>query len=107
MTGLSSRIADFNNPLASAGVVGMTLPLARDMAGKGIRVNCIAPGLFATSMVNGMAADIQKRLVDMILEPKRMGRPEEFASLVEHIVTNPYLNAECIRLDAGQRMLPR
>jgi len=92
---------------SKAGVVGMTLPLARDMAGKGIRVNCIAPGLFATSMVNGMAADIQKRLVDMILEPKRMGRPEEFASLVEHIVTNPYLNAECIRLDAGQRMLPR
>jgi 3-hydroxyacyl-CoA dehydrogenase/3-hydroxy-2-methylbutyryl-CoA dehydrogenase len=92
---------------SKAGVVGMTLPLARDVAGKGVRVNCIAPGLFATSMVSGMREDVQERLVDMILEPKRMGRPEEFASLVEHIVSNPYLNAECIRIDAGQRMLPR
>ncbi|MBA4867150.1 SDR family NAD(P)-dependent oxidoreductase [Streptomyces sp. PSKA54] len=92
---------------SKGGVVGMTLPLARDVAGKGIRVNCIAPGLFATSLVSGMPEDVQDRLVDMILEPKRMGRPEEFASLVEHIVANPYLNAECIRIDAGQRMLPR
>jgi NAD(P)-dependent dehydrogenase (short-subunit alcohol dehydrogenase family) len=92
---------------SKAGVVGMTLPLARDLAGKGVRVNCIAPGLFATSMVSGMREDVQERLIDMILEPKRMGRPEEFASLVEHIISNPYLNAECIRIDAGQRMLPR
>lgn len=92
---------------SKAGVVGMTLPLARDVAGKGVRVNAIAPGLFATSMVSGMREDVQERLIDMILEPRRMGRPKEFASLVEHIVTNPYLNAECIRIDAGQRMLPR
>ncbi|MEV0052485.1 SDR family NAD(P)-dependent oxidoreductase [Saccharopolyspora shandongensis] len=92
---------------SKAGVVGMTLPLARDVAGKGVRVNCIAPGLFATSMVSGMREDIQERLVDMILEPKRMGRPDEFALLVEHLIANSYINAECIRIDAGQRMLPR
>ncbi|MBD1539294.1 SDR family oxidoreductase [Arthrobacter sp. S13_S34] len=92
---------------SKSGVVGMTLPLARDVAGKGIRVNCISPGLFATSMVSGMRDDVQQRLVDMILEPKRMGQPEEFASLVSHILSNSYINAECIRIDAGQRMLPR
>ncbi|MCI2420029.1 SDR family NAD(P)-dependent oxidoreductase [Saccharopolyspora sp. K220] len=92
---------------SKAGVVGMTLPLARDLAGKGVRVNAVAPGLFATRMVAGMPVAVRDRLVDMILEPKRMGEPDEFAALVEHLVTNRYLNAECIRLDAGQRMLPR
>ncbi|MET0473072.1 MAG: SDR family NAD(P)-dependent oxidoreductase [Mycobacterium sp.] len=92
---------------SKAGVIGMLLPLARDLAGKGIRVNAIAPGMFGTAMVAGMTDKVQDSLLEMILEPRRMGAPDEFAALVEHIVANPYLNAECIRLDAGMRMTPR
>lgn len=92
---------------SKAGIVGMTLPLARDLAGKGVRVNTISPGLFATPMVQSMPAEVTDRLVDMILEPKRMGRPAEFALLACHLIENPYINAETIRIDAGQRMLPR
>lgn len=92
---------------SKAGVMGMTLPLARDLAGKGIRVNAIAPGLFGTAMTAGMTQQVQDSLVEMILEPARRGDPDEFAALVEHIVTNRYLNAECIRLDAGMRMWSR
>ncbi len=92
---------------SKAGVAGMTLPLARDLAGKGVRVNSIAPGLFGTAMVAGMPKKVQDSLVEMILEPRRVGDPDEYASLVEHIIVNRYLNAECIRLDAGMRMWSR
>jgi NAD(P)-dependent dehydrogenase (short-subunit alcohol dehydrogenase family) len=92
---------------SKAGVVGMTLPLARDLAGKGVRVNTIAPGMFETSMIAVLPAQVRDRLIDMVLEPPRMGDPAEFAQLVEHLVANRYLNAETIRLDAGQRMTPR
>jgi len=85
----------------------MTLPLARDLAGKGIRVNTIAPGLFATPLVAGMSDDVRESLLDMIPEPRRMGDPAEFADLVVHIVSNKYLNAETIRLDAAMRMTAR
>jgi NAD(P)-dependent dehydrogenase (short-subunit alcohol dehydrogenase family) len=89
---------------SKAGVAGMTLPLARDLAGKGIRVNSIAPGLFATPLVAGMPDDLRESLLDMIPEPRRMGDPAEFADLVVHIISNRYLNAETIRLDAAMRM---
>jgi len=92
---------------SKAGVTGMTLPLARDLAGKGIRVNTIAPGLFATALVAGMSDEVRESLLDMIPEPRRMGDPTEFADLVLHIVTNKYLNAETIRLDAAMRMTAR
>lgn len=92
---------------SKAGVVGMTLPLARDLAGKGVRVNTIAPGMFGTAMVAGFSQAIQDSLVEMALEPRRPGDPGEYAALVEHIVSNAYLNAECIRLDAGMRMSSR
>lgn len=92
---------------SKAGVAGMTLPLARDLAGKGIRVNTIAPGLFATPLVAGMSDDVRESLLDMIPEPRRMGDPAEFADLVVHIVSNKYLNAETIRLDAAMRMTAR
>ena len=92
---------------SKAGVAGMTLPLARDLAGKGIRVNTIAPGLFATPLVAGMSDEVRESLLDMIPEPRRMGDPDEFADLVVHIVSNKYLNAETIRLDAAMRMTAR
>lgn len=89
---------------SKAGVVGMALPIARDLAGTGVRINTIAPGLFDTPMKDGLPDKIFERLRDFMLEPPRVGRPREFAVLAAHIVENPYLNAECIRLDGGTRL---
>ncbi|MBC9882992.1 SDR family NAD(P)-dependent oxidoreductase [Bradyrhizobium sp. INPA01-394B] len=93
---------------SKAGVVGLTLPVARDLAEYGIRVVSIAPGLFDTGMVAGMPPKVSQSIVDrMILYPNRMGQPDEFASLVNHIAENAYLNATTISIDAGARMQPR
>ncbi|MFF5988339.1 SDR family NAD(P)-dependent oxidoreductase [Prauserella flavalba] len=89
---------------SKAGVIGLTLPAARDLAGHGIRVNAIAPGLFETPMAAGLPTPVQDGLVRMITEPRRLGRPAEFAQLVRNIVENGYLNGECIRLDAATRL---
>lgn len=93
---------------SKAGVIGLTLPVARDLAPNGIRVVAIAPGLFETSMVAGMPENVSQSIVDrMILYPHRMGQAEEFANLVRHIVENSYLNATTLNLDAGARMQAR
>ena len=92
---------------SKAGVAGMTLPLARDLASKAIRVCTIAPGPSDTPMVAPMRDDIRESLVSQIPFPRRLGRPEEFAALVRHIVENEYLNGEVIRLDGALRMGPR
>jgi len=93
---------------SKAGVIGLTLPVARDLAGYGIRVVSIAPGLFDTGMVAGMPPNVSQSIIDrMILYPNRMGQPDEFAGLVQHIAENPYLNATTISIDAGARMHPR
>lgn len=93
---------------SKAGVMGLTLPVARDLAPHGIRVMTIAPGLFETNMVAGLPANVSQSIVDrMILNPNRMGRPSEFAALVRHIVENGYLNATTIPIDAGARMQAR
>ena len=93
---------------SKAGVMGMTLPVARDLAEHAIRVVAIAPGLFDTAMVAGMPEQVSDALVDrMGLYPKRRGRPEEFGRLVRHIVENGYLNATMLDLDAGTRTTPR
>jgi len=92
---------------SKAGVAGMTLPIARDLASKGIRVVTIAPGPSDTPMLGPMREDIRASLESQIPFPKRLGRPEEFASLVKHIVENEYLNGEVIRLDGALRMAPR
>jgi len=93
---------------SKAGVVGLTLPVARDLAEYGIRVVSIAPGLFDTGMVAGMPPKVSQSIVDrMILFPNRMGQPDEFAGLVKHIAENAYLNATTISIDAGARMQPR
>jgi NAD(P)-dependent dehydrogenase (short-subunit alcohol dehydrogenase family) len=92
---------------SKAGVVGMTLPIARELARHGIRVMTIAPGLFETPMMDSLAQDIQESLGKMVPFPPRLGRPDEFASLVRQIIENPMLNGEVIRLDGAIRMAPK
>jgi NAD(P)-dependent dehydrogenase (short-subunit alcohol dehydrogenase family) len=89
---------------SKAAVVGMTLPIARELARSGIRVMTIAPGLFETPMMASLAPDVQEALGKMVPFPPRLGKPAEFASLVREIVVNPMLNGEVIRLDGAIRM---
>ena len=92
---------------SKAGVAGMTLPMARDLARNGIRVMAIAPGIFETPMVGQIAPEIAEALGKMVPFPPRLGRPSEFASLVREIVQNVMLNGEVIRLDGAIRMAPK
>jgi NAD(P)-dependent dehydrogenase (short-subunit alcohol dehydrogenase family) len=92
---------------SKAGVAGMTLPVARDLARSGIRVMTIAPGLFETPMLLGMPADVRSALGAMVPFPPRLGRPDEYALLVQQILDNPMLNGEVIRLDGAIRMQPK
>ena len=92
---------------SKSGVVGMTLPMARDLAQHGIRVCTIAPGLFATPLMKTLPEPVQQSLAASIPFPARLGKPEEFAQLASHIVTNDHLNGEVIRLDGALRMAPR
>jgi NAD(P)-dependent dehydrogenase (short-subunit alcohol dehydrogenase family) len=92
---------------SKAGVAGMTLPMARDLAQHGIRVCTIAPGLFATPLMRTLPEPVQASLAASIPFPPRLGKPEEFAALAAHIVTNTHLNGEVIRLDGALRMAPR
>ena len=92
---------------SKAGVAGMTLPMARDLARNGIRVMAIAPGIFETPMVGQIAPEIADALGKMVPFPPRLGRPSEFASLVREIVENVMLNGEVIRLDGAIRMAPK
>lgn len=92
---------------SKGGVVAMTLPVARELARFGIRVCAIAPGIMETPMLTAMPADVQLALGKMVPFPSRLGQPDEFASLVLHIVENTYLNGEVIRLDGAIRMAPR
>ena len=92
---------------SKGGVVGMTLPMARDLAQHGIRVCTVAPGLFATPLMKELPEAVQESLAASIPFPKRLGKPEEFAELACHIVSNGHLNGEVIRLDGALRMAPR
>ncbi len=92
---------------SKAGVVGLTLPVARDLAQHLIRVVTIAPGVFWTPMVGGLPQSVQDSLGRQAPHPSRLGRPEEFAQFVEAIVANPMLNGEVVRLDAAIRLAPR
>jgi NAD(P)-dependent dehydrogenase (short-subunit alcohol dehydrogenase family) len=92
---------------SKGGIVGMTLPMARDLAQHGIRVCTIAPGLFATPLMKQLPEAVQESLAKSIPFPQRLGKPEEFAELACHIVTNTHLNGEVIRLDGALRMAPR
>lgn len=93
---------------SKAGVMGLTLPAARDLAEHAIRVVTIAPGLFETTMVAALPDAVARSIIErMILFPDRMGQPKEFAMLVRQIAENPYINATTISVDAGARMMPR
>lgn len=92
---------------SKAGVVGLTLPAARELARIGVRVMTIAPGIFETPMVAGFSPELQQALAAQVPFPRRLGKPDEFAALVEHIILNPMLNGEVIRLDGALRMAPK
>ncbi len=92
---------------SKGGVVSMTLPAARELAQYGIRVNTIAPGLFATPLLLNMPQDVQQSLAGTIPFPKRFGHPEEFAALALHLIENSMMNGEVIRLDGALRMQPK
>lgn len=89
------------------GVVGMTLPIARDLANIGVRCNTIAPGIFNTPLMNAAPDKVKQPLIDMTQFPKRLGFPPEYAALVCHMIENNFLNGETIRLDGAIRMQPR
>ena len=104
---MDGQIGQASYSASKGGVVGMTLPIARDLAAVGIRVNTIAPGLIDTPLL-GMLPDPQKEaLGQSVLFPKRLGTPDDFASLALELVTNGYLNGETFRLDGGIRMPPK
>lgn len=92
---------------SKSGVVGLTLPVARDLAREKIRVMTIAPGIFMTPMMKGLPQAAQDSLGQQVPHPSRLGQPEEYAKLVQAIITNPMLNGEVIRLDGAIRMGPR
>ena len=92
---------------SKGGIVGMTLPIARDLARSGIRVMTIAPGIFETPMLRGLDPEVQDALGKMVPFPPRLGRANEYAALVGHIISNEMLNGETIRLDGAIRMAPK
>jgi NAD(P)-dependent dehydrogenase (short-subunit alcohol dehydrogenase family) len=92
---------------SKGGIVGLTLPAARDLASRGIRVVTIAPGTFDTPLLAALPEDARQQLASQIPFPSRLGQPEEFAHLAAHVVENPMLNGETIRLDGALRMAPR
>jgi NAD(P)-dependent dehydrogenase (short-subunit alcohol dehydrogenase family) len=92
---------------SKGGVVGLTLPAARELAQFGIRVCTIAPGIFLTPMLLGLSDEVQQSLAASVPFPKALGKPEEYASLARHIIENRYLNGETIRLDGSLRMAPK
>ena len=107
IAGLEGQTGQLAYAAAKAAILGMTLPLARDLAALGIRVCAIAPGTMGTPIMLGVPEQLKDQLVASIVFPKRMGRPEEFALLVESIARNPYLNGENIRLDGALRFPPK
>lgn len=92
---------------SKGGITGMTVPIARDLAGLGIRVNTIAPGLIHTPIFDDLEEKVRRSLEESVLYPKRLGSPDEVARLAQFIIENDYINAETIRIDGGIRMPPR
>ena len=110
----TASVAAFDGQIGQAaysaskgGIVGMTLPIARDLAQNLIRVNTIAPGLFLTPLLMGLSEEARRSLGAQVPHPARLGDPKEYAALAVHIVENPMLNGETIRLDGAIRMAPR
>ena len=111
---MTASVAAFDGQIGQAAyasskgaIASLTLPAARDLASTGIRVMTIAPGVMETPMMAGMPGDVKATLEAMVPHPSRLGRPEEYAALVAHLVENPLLNGEVIRLDGALRMPPK
>ncbi|MCP3731420.1 SDR family oxidoreductase [Sphingomonas sp. MG17] len=107
VAGYDGQIGQAAYAASKAGVIGMTLPLARDLSQAAIRVMAIAPGIFRTPMVSGLPQGVQDSLGKQVPFPSRLGEPEEFAELVAAVLANPMLNGEVIRLDGAIRMPPK
>ncbi len=110
----TASVAAYDGPIGQAaysaskgGIVGMTLPIARDLARNGIRNTTIAPGIFGTPMLFGMPKDVQDALAANVPFPSRLGTPQDYAKLAQHIIENEMLNGEVIRLDGAIRLAPR
>ena len=101
------QIGQASYSASKGGIVGMTLPIARDLMSEGIRVNTILPGIFDTPLMNAAPENVKAALAASVPFPKRLGRPEEYASLALQMITNGYFNGECVRLDGAIRMAPR
>ncbi len=107
IAGHEGQIGQTPYAASKAGVIGLTLCAARDLASRGIRVCTIAPGIFDTPLLGGLPETVRAALNASVPNPQRLGQPEEFGALALHIVQNPYLNGETIRLDGALRMAPR
>ncbi|QJR82471.1 SDR family oxidoreductase [Alteromonas pelagimontana] len=107
VAGYEGQIGQTAYAASKGGIIALTLPMARDLAPLGIRVNTIAPGVMGTPMLLAMPENVQEALYSNVQYPKRLGLPEEFAKLVLHIADNAYLNGETIRLDGALRMPPK
>ncbi|MEO6341100.1 MAG: SDR family NAD(P)-dependent oxidoreductase [Caulobacteraceae bacterium] len=107
LAGIEGQMGQISYAASKAGVIGLMLPMVRDLSQFGVRVLTVAPGLFETPMGAGAPPEIKAKLIETLEFPKRMGQPKEFASLVAHLVENSYLNGELIRIDAGTRAPPR
>ena len=107
VAGYEGQIGQTAYAASKAGIIGLTLPMARDLSNLGIRVNTIAPGVMGTPMLLAMPEKVQDALSANVPFPKRLGLPEEFAKLALHIVDNAYLNGETLRLDGALRMPPK
>ncbi|MCE9679391.1 SDR family NAD(P)-dependent oxidoreductase [Shewanella sp. AS1] len=107
VAGFEGQMGQAAYAASKGGIIALSLPMARDLAKTGIRVNAIAPGIMGTPMLLAMPENVQESLVANIQFPKRMGQPKEFGDLVAHIASNAYINGETIRLDGAIRMQPR
>ncbi|WP_026375124.1 SDR family NAD(P)-dependent oxidoreductase [Aestuariibacter salexigens] len=107
IAGYEGQIGQTAYAASKGGIIGVTLPMARDLAALGIRVNTIAPGIMGTPMLLAMPDNVQQALVSNVQFPKRLGLPEEFGKLVIHLADNAYINGETIRMDGALRMQPK
>jgi NAD(P)-dependent dehydrogenase (short-subunit alcohol dehydrogenase family) len=101
------QIGQASYSASKAGIVGMTLPIARDLMTEGIRVNTILPGIFETPLLAGLPDNVKDALAASVPFPKRLGQPDEYAALAEFLVTTGYMNGESVRIDGAIRMAPR
>ena len=101
------QIGQASYSASKAAIVGMTLPIARDLMGEGIRVNTILPGIFETPLLAGLPDNVKDALAASVPFPKRLGQPDEYAALAEFMISTGYMNGESVRIDGAIRMAPK